>query len=111
MADPVRFHIDESADPDIAAALRGVGIDVTTTQEVGLLTALDPSQWEYAQREGRVIVTHDADFLRIAKDNPNHTGIAFCRQQTRTIGEIIEMLILIHGTATPERMRGQVEYL
>lgn len=102
MADPVRFHIDESADPDIAAALRGVGIDVTTTQEVGLLTAL---------REGRVIVTHDADFLRIAKDNPNHTGIAFCRQQTRTIGEIIEMLILIHGTATPERMRGQVEYL
>jgi predicted nuclease of predicted toxin-antitoxin system len=111
MADAIRYHIDESADPDIAAALRRIGIDVTTTQEVGLRTSLDPMQWEYARREGRVIVTHDADFLRLAKADSDHPGVAYCHQQARTIGELIDMLILLQAVSTPDQMRGCVEYL
>ncbi|MEO6064075.1 MAG: DUF5615 family PIN-like protein, partial [Thermoflexales bacterium] len=56
MPGPIRFHLDEHIDPAIAAALRRVGVDVTTTNEAGLRTADDARQWEYAQREGRVIV-------------------------------------------------------
>jgi hypothetical protein len=33
---------------------------------VGLRTASDPAQLAYVQQEGRVLVTHDADFLRLA---------------------------------------------
>lgn len=64
--DRIRFHLDENVDPDIADALRRYGVDVTTTDEVQLRTRGDPAHGEHAQRESRVILTHDADFLRLA---------------------------------------------
>lgn len=71
MVDPareerLRFHLDEAVDPDVARALAKHGIDVTTTVEAGLRGEPDDAQLAYAHRTGRVIVTHDADFLRIA---------------------------------------------
>ena len=71
MLDPIRFHLDENVDPDIARALRHHGIDVTTTVEMGLRTQTDEQQWAFIQRENRVIVTHDADFLRLASASRN----------------------------------------
>jgi hypothetical protein len=35
----IRFHLDEDTDPAIADELRRYGIDVTTSQDVGLLGA------------------------------------------------------------------------
>ena len=55
MADVIRFHLDENVNPVIAAGLSNRGIDVTTSQEVGLLGASDLEQLAYAIREGRVI--------------------------------------------------------
>jgi hypothetical protein len=51
VAERIRFHLDEHMDPDIAAALRRHGIDVTTTVEVGLRSANDDSQFEYAESQ------------------------------------------------------------
>src|SRR6266498_1811198 len=62
----IRFHLDENVDPRIAAGLRLHGIDVTTTSEAGLLAASDLEQLDYIVREGRVIITQDTDFLRLA---------------------------------------------
>ena len=107
----VRFHLDENVDPDIASALRRHGVDVTTTVEAGLRTSDDETQWAYAQREGRVVVTHDDDFLVIANQMAEHWGIAYCRPRHRSIGEIIETLRLIYEILSPEEMRGRVEYL
>ena len=82
MTERIRFHLDENVDPDVARALRRHGIDVTTSVEVGMLTTEDVAQLAYALEEGRVIVTHDADFsewmlgalnmqvLRIATSQP-----------------------------------------
>lgn len=81
MAERIRFHLDESVDPDIAAALRTHGIDVTTTIEAGLRSASDATQLEFARASQRVIVTHDNDFLRFASDDSAHTGIAFVTQR------------------------------
>lgn len=67
MTDRIRFHLDEHLDPDIARALRRYGIDVTTTVEAGLRTQSDFAQLDFATREQRVLVTHDADFLRLAE--------------------------------------------
>ena len=39
---PVKFHLDEHMDPDIAAALRRFGIGVTTTSHAALLGQDDP---------------------------------------------------------------------
>ena len=66
MAERIRFHLNEHVDPAIATALRLAGIDVTTTKEAGLRTKDDETHLNFARSEGRVFVTRDQDFLRIA---------------------------------------------
>ncbi len=111
MSDRIRFHLDEHIDPDVARALRRYGIDVTTTVEVGLRTQSDLAQLDFATREHRVLVTHDADFLRLADRVPQHAGIAYCTRPTRSLGEMIRSLILIYEILTPDEMPGRVEFL
>jgi predicted nuclease of predicted toxin-antitoxin system len=107
----VRFHLDENVDPDIATALRRVGINVTATQEIEALARSDTIHWEYAQQESRVIVTHDADFLTIAAQQTTHAGLAYCSQQRRSMGEIIRRLVAMHDEHTPDDVRGVIFYL
>jgi predicted nuclease of predicted toxin-antitoxin system len=111
MPDRIRFHLDESVDPGIAAALQRYGIDVTTSQEAGLLHRPDGEHWAFGKQQDRVLVTHDADFLRLARREPLHSGVAYCAMNQRSIGEIIRRLIAIHGTRTPGEMKGRVEFL
>ena len=107
----MRFHLDEHVDLAIAHGLRLRGIDVTTTVDANLLNAPDESHFEFAQREGRVIFTNDADFLRYASANTEHAGIAYCARGARSIGLIVRHLCLMHDCMEADEMRGRVEYL
>ena len=107
----IRFHLDKQADPDIARALRRHGVDVTTTVEAGLRSASDALQLDYARREGRVLVTHDADFLRLVNRTRDHPGVAYCEPTARSIGEIIRGLLLLYEVLRPDDMAGRVEFL
>jgi predicted nuclease of predicted toxin-antitoxin system len=107
----LQFHLAENVDPDIAQALRRHGIEVTTTAELGMRGQSDVEQIEFARQRERVIVTHDADFLRIAQQSQNHSGIIYCAKNTRTIGEIIRSLILIYEVLSTEELDGKVEYI
>lgn len=111
MAERIRFHLDEHIDLDVARGLRRYGIDVTTTQEMGLRTSPDQAQLEYAQRERRVIVTHDADFLRFARRATDHPGIAYCPMGKRSVGDILRSLIVLYEVYCAEEIEGRVEYL
>ena len=111
MPDRIRFHLDENVDPDVARALQRHGADVTTTPEVGLYSRSDQAQLEFVRKEGRVIVTHDTDFLRIASATLEHPGVVYCHRTTRTLGEIIKSLIMIYEILTPEEMSGHVEFI
>lgn len=64
MSRPLRFHLDEHIPHSVATALRRFGIEVTTTPEAGLRQADDLAYLAFTRQEGRVLVTHDADFLR-----------------------------------------------
>src|SRR6185436_3337680 len=110
MADRIRFHLDEHVDPAIASALRRAGIDVTTTIEAGLRTKDDQAHLEFARAEGRIIVTRDQDFLRVAAQMTDHCGIVFYTAK-QSIREIIEGLILIYEVMLPEEMTGNVTYI
>jgi predicted nuclease of predicted toxin-antitoxin system len=77
MADRIRFHLDENVNSAVAAALRRVGADVSTTASAGLIGRSDLEQLAFVQGEGRVLVTHDDDFLTIASARDDHPGIAF----------------------------------
>ena len=107
----IRFHLDENVDPAISLALRRRDIDVTTSQEAQLLRQPDESQLDFARRTGRMLVTHDDDFLIMANLTADHPGIAYCHIRSRTLRQIVNALLLIHGVLTPEEVRGRVEYL
>jgi predicted nuclease of predicted toxin-antitoxin system len=95
----------------LAVGLRRRGIDVTSTPESGLLEATDEVQTAHALNEGRVIFTQDEDFLAIHASGAPHPGIAYCKKDTRSIGEIIRGLILIWEVYDPDDMAGRIEYL
>jgi predicted nuclease of predicted toxin-antitoxin system len=111
VVDRIQFHPDENVDPDIAKALRRYGINVTTTIEAGLRTTNDIEELDFSRREQRIIVTHDADFLRLAYQEKDHPGIVYCDRTGRSIGEIVRGLILIYEVLTPEEISGKVEFL
>src|SRR4051812_20232846 len=91
----IRFHLDEHCDPTIAAGLRLHGVEVTTTSEAALLRAPDEEHIAYGVASDRVLFTQDQDFLRLHAAGAEHRGIAFCFQQSRSIGQIIAALLLI----------------
>lgn len=111
MSEKIRFHLDENVDPAIALGLRRYGIDVTTTNNVGLRTQSDQAQFKFIQETQRVLFTQDADFLIIASSRFDHPGITYCKKGIRSIGEIIEALVLIYEVMTPEEMLGYIEFL
>jgi hypothetical protein len=107
----IRFHLDEHCDPAITEGLRRHGIDVTTTADAGLLHAPDEDHVAYAVTQGRVIFTQDKDFLRIHAAGTLHAGIAYCRQRTRTISEIINGLILLCEMLEPAEVENRIEFI
>jgi hypothetical protein len=103
--------LDESVDPAVAMGLRRRGADVTTSQETGLLNAPDIKQIYFAIGSGRILVTHDDDFLALVKSGLQHSGIAFCHAQLRSIGQMIAGLMLIRDCLTTADMQNHIEFL
>lgn len=107
----IRFHIDESVSNAVAEGLRRRGIEVTTTSEKGLISASDQAQLTFTLNENRVIVTHDDDFIKLHCNGISHSGIVYCHQNQRSIGEIISYLVLMWEVLDSEEMRNQVEFV
>lgn len=111
MAPTIRFHLDEPVAGAVALGLRARSIDVTTARDVGLAGASDDEQLAFAVTHGRVLVTHDADFLRLHAEGRSHAGIVFCHQRTATVGGLIRGLALIHAILSAGDMTNHVEFL
>jgi predicted nuclease of predicted toxin-antitoxin system len=111
MARTIQFHLDENCHRAIAEGLRRRGVDVTTTPGAGLLTAADEEQLAYCLEHGRIVFTQDRDFLRLHAAGTSHSGIVYCDKDTRSIGEIIQGLVLIWETIEPAQMARHVEFL
>jgi Domain of unknown function (DUF5615) len=111
MARAIRFHLDEVCDPRIAAGLRPRGVPVSTAVEAGLLGAPDEAHLAYAWSQARVLVTHDADFLRLHAAGASHAGIVYCPPQARPLGDMIRLLLLIWELLEPHELHGRVEFL
>ena len=106
----VQYYLDEHIAEAVATGLRNRGIDVLTLSESGMLGASDKEHFTYAYEEGRVLVTYDDDFLRLADQTEEHAGVAFA-PQGRSIGELVRGLTLIAEAMDAEEMEGHVEFL
>jgi predicted nuclease of predicted toxin-antitoxin system len=107
----IRFHLDENVHHGIGDGLRLRGVDVSTSSDADLVSASDERQLEFAIREGRVLFTHDADFLDVSFAGADHCGIVYCAKDTRSIGQIIRFLALICDTMEAQEMAGRVEFV
>jgi predicted nuclease of predicted toxin-antitoxin system len=106
----IRFHLDEHVPHAVADGLRRLGIDVTTTTDAHLLGAADTAQIAYGLAQGRVIFTEDDDFLVLAASGVAHAGLAYCQQNTRSIGQLIRALELIWEIYEPHEMANRIEF-
>lgn len=111
MAAAISLYLDENLTPKIAAQLRQKGIDVVTVLELGLTGDTDVNHLVRATAMERVLVTADIDFLRLAADGMEHTGIVFGIQEDNSIGDWVKALELICFVYTAEEMKNHVEYL
>jgi uncharacterized protein with PIN domain len=107
MPQTIRFHLDEHCSTALAEGLRRRGIDVTMTAEVRASGATDREQIALALNQSRVIFTQDDDFLALHAEGVKHAGIAYCHQEARSLGEIIqgrmalpEVLTLCHQSGS-----------
>jgi hypothetical protein len=110
----IRFHLDEHIPRGVAEALRRHGVDAETSTDAGLLGALDVEHLAHGQKQGRMIVTQDDDYLRLDGRGLSHNGIAYCSHDPRFfghIGHLVEALLLIYEIYEAEEMVGRVEYI
>lgn len=111
MTGEIRFHLDECVPDAVAQGLKRRRISVSTTETVGLSGADDETQLSHAQQEGRVLVTQDSDFLRLAARDEPHSGIVYYAPGTRSAGQVIHFLVMVHGVLAAEEMEGRVEFV
>ena len=111
MPKTIRFHLDENVDLRVATGLRQYGIDVTTSPDVGLLSATDDQQLAYNLSEGRVMVSHDQDFPVVHAAGRPHPGIAFARAGRRSIGDLVRGARRVWELLDPDDMANRIEYL
>lgn len=111
MVEKIRFHLDENVSNTVCDGLRRRGIDVTTTPEETLISVSDLVQLEFALSQKRVIFTQDTDFLRMHQVGVTHSGIIYCSQGSKSIGEVIKSLVLIWELLEPDDMLGRVEFI
>lgn len=111
MAERIRFYTDEHVSRAVIEGLRNRGLDVLSVPEAGTMGRTDEKHLERARHEGRVIVTHDSDFLRLHAAGHAHAGIAYAAQDKASIGEIIHGLMLIHDVLDAQEMEGCLEFI
>jgi predicted nuclease of predicted toxin-antitoxin system len=103
--------MDENTTGAVADGLRRLGIDVTTTPDVGLIGAADEDQLAHARGESRMLLTHDKDLLRLHAAGVPHAGIAYCRKDARTVGEVVQALVLIWEIYDSPELANRIEYI
>ena len=111
MAEDVRFFFDEHIATLVTLGLRQRGVDVLTVDEAGRSGLPDPEQLEFANADQRIMVTFDADYLKLAADGTEHYGVAYCHPTKYSPSQLLQILIVLHGVMSRDEMRNHVEFL
>lgn len=113
----LRLLADENFSNDIVRGVlrRHPLIDLVRAQDVGLGNTDDPIILEWAAREGRLVLTHDANTMpgyakdRIAADQPM-AGL-FVVSQKASLAAIIDDLLLLAECSDTSEWNNQVIFL
>ena len=113
----LRLHLDEDAEAHaLVRALRGRGVDVSTTAEAGMTEISDEGQLTFATAASRVLLTYNAaDFCRLhsefTKAGRHHAGIIVAEQQRLPVGEMMRRILRLRAGLDAKTMRDRLEFL
>ena len=80
-------------------------------RDLGLLGEDDINHLQNATELGRVLCTHDTDFLHLASSGFQHSGIVFGQQDIHYIGAWVNWLTLMHAVYTAAEMSNRIEFM
>jgi predicted nuclease of predicted toxin-antitoxin system len=110
----LRLYADECVDARIVAGLRRRGVDIVSAHDEGLLGATDEGHLERAASLGRVVLTADHDFLRMASERANaggsHPGLVFILPRT-DVGDAIRGALLVAEALDPADLLNRIEWV
>ena len=106
----IRYLTDEHIPNAVANGLRARGVDASTAGEAEQLGFSDAALLAFATTEGRVLITADADHLRLHAAGVPHAGILFATPDA-SIGLLIGGAMLITEVLVAEEMLNRVEFL
>ncbi|MEI8134777.1 MAG: DUF5615 family PIN-like protein [bacterium] len=116
----LRFFLDGNAGltkshrkarKEIAKVLAEFGINVTSLPSQRTFDSSEMTQWEYCKKEGRVMITHNSNYLRIAEKDLNHPGLIHCKIEMHFAGEIVLGISELYNELSPGEMRGKILYM
>ena len=111
MAEAIRYFMDQHFPAAASYGLQRHGIDVLTAQAANRCGISDFDQLGFALAEQRVVVTFDTDYLVLHHSGIPHSGIAWTWDKKYSVGQLIQMLLLLHGVADRDSMQNYLEYL
>lgn len=108
----MNIYTDENIERPIIEGLRRRGIDVISVVDLGYAGSPDTFHIKKASEVNAVILTRDADFLRMAHGSGvQHNGIIFAHSKNTSIGQCIRGVELIANILTAEDMKNHIEFL
>ena len=111
----VSFYADEHIPDAICIGLANRGVDILRAVDDGMSGSHDEDILDRATNLGRIVVTHDDDYLAIGArkqmNNEMFAGIAYCHQYRLSIGQHISELVLLSATHDPDDTRSEIIYL
>lgn len=110
----LKIYLNENLSWKIAKVLSEYGYDVVSSYELGMNTADDPTQFEYAISQKRAVLTNNfSDFFRLCEEyissGKDHYGIIFTTKCTT--GTMIKRLRKLLDNVTAEQMKNQIRWL
>jgi hypothetical protein len=111
----VSYYMDEQVPDAITRGLRRRGVDVLRVQDDGHANTDDAVILDRAAALGRVVFTHDQDFLVIAHHRQANglrfAGVVFAHQDGPSIGQCVDDLEIIAVASELHEWENRVEYL
>ena len=111
------FYADEDVNGSAIRIARNLGVEIVTSNEVGLGGSSDEEQFRYAIEHGYVLVTgnirHFApmfkEWLAAGRDHP---GIVFIHPRHHKNSNLIaEELHILHEAGTPDDLKNQAYWI
>jgi predicted nuclease of predicted toxin-antitoxin system len=89
-----KLFADENIAPRVVQALKNNQFDIVTVYEENLVSALDEQILKIAQKQNRIILTHDKDFGNLIRQSyQQHGGVILLRLRDQSPGNVILHLI------------------